>query len=115
MKQMSKTDFVIETAKLVLEAVQDLKKLADSVEKVCSFVTDGLSKEERPAEVKAETAKPVIPLEKVRGILAEKSQAGYTAEVRAIIAKHGASRLSDLAPEKYEAVLKDAEVLGNAG
>ena len=54
-----------------------------------------------------------IPLEKVRGVLAEKSRDGYTAEVRAIIQSFGADRLSEIDPSQYEAVLKKAEVLGN--
>ena len=110
---MSKTELVIEAAKLLLNVVSDIRKLADSVEALCSLVTDGL--EEKEPELPKAEKKPSVTLEKVRGVLAEKSQDGYTAEVRAIIAKYGASRLSDIAPEKYEAVLKDAEVLGNAG
>ena len=39
-----------------------------------------------------------IPLEKVRGILAEKSRSGHTAEVRSIL-RHGADRLSDIDPK----------------
>lgn len=112
---MSKTELVIEGAKLLLIVVGDIRKLADSVEALCSLVTDGLQAEEKPALPKAKEKKPSVSLEEVRRVLAEKSQDGYTAEVRAIIAKYGASRLSDIAPEKYEAVLKDAEVLGNAG
>lgn len=110
---MSKTELVIEAAKLLLNVVSDIRKLADSVEALCSLVTDGLEKK-KPELPKAEK-KPSVSLEEVRRVLAEKSQDGYTAEVRAIIAKYGASRLSDIVPEKYEAVLKDAEVLGNAG
>ena len=93
----------------------DLRKLADSVEALCGITTDGLESPEKPEPVKAEKQKPTVSLEEVRRVLAEKSQDGFTAEVRAIIAKYGASRLSDIASEKYEAVLKDAEVLGNAG
>lgn len=110
---MSKTELVIEAAKKALDVVKDVRTLADSVEALCTFLTDGLEKVKAPA--KTEAPKPAVTLEKVRGVLAEKSQAGYTAEVRAIIAKHGGSRLSDIAPDKYADVLKDAEVLGNAG
>ena len=52
-----------------------------------------------------------ITLEQVRGVLADKSRNGHTAEVRAIIQKYGADRLSDVDPKHYPAVLKDAEVL----
>ena len=61
-----------------------------------------------------EEEKPVITLEQVRGVLAGKSRDGYTAEVRAIITGHGANRLSEIKPEDYAAVLKEAEELGNA-
>ena len=52
-----------------------------------------------------------IPLEKVRGVLADKSRSGHTAEVRAIIQKYGADRLSDIDPKDFPAVLKEAEEL----
>ena len=60
-----------------------------------------------PAEKKPEQ----ISLEKVRGVLAEKSRNGKTAEVRAIIQKYGADRLSSIDPKDYAAVLAEAEVL----
>ena len=56
---------------------------------------------------------PAITLEKVRGVLAEKSRDGFTVEVREIIQSFGAERLSEIDPANYEAVLKKAEVLGN--
>ena len=54
-----------------------------------------------------------IPLERVRGLLAEKSRNGYTTEVRSIIKSFGAERLSEIDPSDYEAVLMKAEALGN--
>mgnify|MGYP000922099301 CR=1 FL=1 len=53
-----------------------------------------------------------LTLEEVRKTLAELSQRGLIAEVKAIIKKHGADRLSDLAPVEYAAVLKEAESIG---
>ena len=64
-------------------------------------------------EVPQETQKPVT-LDEVRAALAEKSRAGYTADVKALIAKYGADKLSDVDPANYAALLKDAEVIGNA-
>jgi hypothetical protein len=54
-----------------------------------------------------------ISLEMVRSVLAEKSRAGYTANVRALLEKHGAAKLSEIKPEEYAALLTEAEVLGN--
>ena len=109
---MDKVKMNPDTEQKLLKVAEDLRSLADSVQAVCSLVTDSLpgkKKEERPGpEAKPE---PEIPLEKVRGILAEKSRAGHTAEVRAIIQKYGADRLSDINPKDYAMVLKEAEVL----
>ena len=65
-----------------------------------------------PAPAPAEEKKP--ELEDVRAVLAEKSRAGYTAEVRALLQKYGAAKLSLVDPKDYEALLKDAEVLSHA-
>ncbi len=115
---MSKLELAFEVIKQLMKCVLDLKTLADSVEGLCTTLTDGLqnvvSKEkEEPKPVKAK--EPKISLEKVRGFLAEKSREGYATEVREIIANHGANRLSDIDPEEYAAILEEAEELGNAG
>ena len=47
----------------------------------------------------------------VRTFLAEKSRAGHTAEVKKILAAHGADKLSDLDKAEYAAVMAEAEVL----
>lgn len=52
-------------------------------------------------------------LEEVRMILADKSRAGHTEEVRALISKYGADRLSDIKPADFAALMADAEVIGN--
>ena len=36
-----------------------------------------------------------------------------TSEVKGLIAKFGGSKLSDIDPSNYEAIIKEAEVLGN--
>lgn len=61
----------------------------------------------------AETQKQ-LTLEEVRAVCAEKSRAGFTAEVKSIITKRGADKLSAIKPEEYAAVLAEVEVLGNA-
>ena len=55
-----------------------------------------------------------VTLEEVRAVLAEKSRQGYTAQVKDLLIKHGAGKLSEIKPEEYSALLKDVEVLGNA-
>ena len=51
--------------------------------------------------------------EDVRGILADKSAKGYGKEVKALLSKYGADKLSTLSPEHYAAVVADAEGIGN--
>ena len=67
-----------------------------------------------PAPAPAEEKKPELKLEDVRAVLAEKSRAGYTAEIRALLQKYGAAKLSLVDPKDYEALLKGAEVLSHA-
>lgn len=114
---MNKVKLILEVAQLVMKVVEDLRTLSDSVQAVCTAVTEGLSEEQeqKPKAIEekpVQEEKPAISLEKVRSVLAEKSQAGHTAEVRAIIGKYGASRLSEIDAKDYAAVLKDAEELG---
>lgn len=58
--------------------------------------------------------KKSVSLEDVRAVLAEKSRRGFTKEVKEIISKHGADRLSGIDPSEYESLLSEAEVIGNA-
>ena len=53
-----------------------------------------------------------LTLEDVRRVLAQKSREGFTAEIRTLLEKHGADRLSNIAPEQYAALLKEAEKIG---
>nr|WP_255351106.1 NAD-dependent DNA ligase [Selenomonas sp. oral taxon 138] len=51
-------------------------------------------------------------LEEVRAVLAKLSVEGHSAAVKSLIAKYGAAKLSELAPEHYVALLKEAEKIG---
>lgn len=61
-----------------------------------------------------EEEKKSVSLEDVRAVLAEKSRRDFTEEVKEIISKHGADRLSGIDPSEYESLLSEAEVIGNA-
>jgi len=108
--------------KLILDVVSDMRSLADSLKAVADALV-----ENEPIETAEQTVSPKesgpkktekpkkkeITLEEVRAVLAVKSQAGLTAEVREIIKKYGGSKLSEIAPENYADILKGAEGLGN--
>lgn len=53
----------------------------------------------------------MLSLEDVRGVWAQKSAEGHTAEIQALIRGYGANRLSEVAPEHYAELLQKAEVL----
>ena len=112
---MDRVETVMMASKLILQVAEDMKDLSDSVQAVCSFLIENLSGNTTKAtEVESKKVKTAeVTLEKVRGILAQKSQAGFTAEIRGIIQKYGANRLSEIDPKDYEAVIEDAEGLGN--
>ena len=102
--------------KLLLDVVSDLHSLANSVEAVAKAIEQPKNADAeatKPAESKKENAEPQITLEQVRAVLAEKSNEGYTAQVRELLKKHGADRLSAIDPSEYVSLLADAEVLGN--
>ena len=118
--------------KLLLEVVSDLRSLANSLQAVADAVAQGgqeqpdqtteekpaqkpekktvAKKEELPTEKAGQQSKP-LTLEQVRAALAEKSRAGHTSEVKALLIKHGADKLSDIEPAEYPALLAEAEVL----
>ena len=67
-----------------------------------------------PAPAPADPPPKAITLEEVRAVLAERSHDGYTDQVRGLLQKYGAEKLSGVDPKHYAALLKDAEVLGHA-
>lgn len=118
--------------KLLLEVIQDIRSLADSLQAVAEAMTEHESAEvpgentgkktkktdagkTEKAETKADPmlaqAEQTMTLPDVRAVLAEKSRAGHTAEVRELLLKHGAEKLSDIDPAEYPSLLADAEVL----
>lgn len=110
---------------LLLDVVEDMRSLADSIQ----AVADAMLRNEAPDEDTAPASEPVtvapskeveaskappekaITLEEVRAALAEKSRDGKTEEVRALLQKYGAVKLSGINPGNYKALMADAEVL----
>ena len=62
---------------------------------------------------KAADPKPKpVTLAQVRAVLAEKSRCGHTAQVRELLQKHGAAKLSAINPTEFEALLSEAAAIG---
>lgn len=68
-----------------------------------------------PPEIPEKTAEPATPaytFTDVRKAFSAKSHAGYTEQVKALIGKYGADRLSDVKESDYPALMADLEVIG---
>lgn len=66
-----------------------------------------------PAAEEQPTA-PAIKLEDVRTVLAEISRSGKTAQMKELLGRFGASKLSDVKAEDYAALLAAAKEVKNA-
>ena len=95
-------------------AIKDLRSAAATINEVANTLAEMFSTasaNEAPAG--ATPAEPVLTLEQVRAVLADKSRMGFTAEIRALLQKYGAPKLSGIDPAHYKALVADAEVLGD--
>ena len=106
MSKMSELDLVM----------RDFHEACDAVIASCKEVMaqcEAILGRNKPED--SPTSKEVEPLtlEWVRGVLADKSRVGFTADVRELLVKHGAAKLSEIDPKEYAALLAEAEVLGN--
>ena len=87
----------------------DFKNINNILKDVIKKLTDlseSLNEKEADAP-KVEVAKKYT-LEEVRRTLAELSRDGFTAQVRELLQKHGANKLSEIKEEEYELLMKEA-------
>lgn len=99
------------------QTIEELRTAAASINAAADWLYQQFSGDDDEAKVTEAPAKKKpkleLKLEDVRAVLAEKSRAGHTAEVRSLLKKYGAAKLSEINPANYEALMKDAEVIGN--
>ena len=82
----------------IAEAVRDIRVLL-------SF------NEAEEAAGQAPEKKPCT-LEELRAVLLEKRKAGFKDEIKALLAAHGADRLTEIDPGEYDAMMAEAEGIG---
>ena len=74
--------------KILLDVVEDLRSLADSVQ----AVADAMQQNEPTVDAEPKTPAPApqkeLTLEEVRAVLGEKSRAGFTTEIQALLRKY---------------------------
>ena len=91
--------------------IRELRDIASSINDIANLLTGAFSGTEEAAP--ATEPEKALTLEEVRAILAEKSRNGFTAQIRDLLLKYGAKKLSEVNPVSYKALVTDAEVLGN--
>lgn len=93
--------------------IEELRNAATAITDVSNWLTEMLSITADEAPDVAAPTEPQLTLEQVRAVLADKSRNGHTAEIRSLLQKYGAVKLSGIDPVHYEALVAEAEVLGD--
>ena len=106
---ISISEMVSMVAKVIAEIVSEFQGEPDKP------AVEAKGKKAAPKKIESkqepEEPKKEYTFTEVRTFLADKSRAGHTAEVKKILAAHGADKLSDLDKAEYAAVMAEAEVL----
>ncbi len=96
--------------KLLLDVVEDMRSLADSIQSVADSIQGNTVVPEKAPAQPVDTA-PQITIDQVRTLLAEKSGEGKTQAVKALLYKYDAGKLSGVKPENYAALMEEARKL----
>lgn len=109
--------------KLLLDIISDVRSLGNSLQAyadalTASKVIGDLNDYEEigtSSETPKQTEEPEKPIDrsKVRAKLAELTRLGFLDEVKALLQKHSAERLSAVPDTELSALLKEAEALGS--
>ena len=93
--------------------IEELRRCAAAISDAANWMAEQFSGDEVP-EAPTPVKEPPLTLEAVRAVLANKSRAGHTTQIRSLLQKYGADKLSGVDPANYKALLADAEELNNA-
>lgn len=101
--------------KLLLDVVDDMRRLADSLQTVADSLVGNTDADDQPDQQPAPQPEkpkaPVITIDQVRAVLVEKNSQGKTKEVKALLYKYDAGKLSGVKPEDYPALMEEAQKL----
>ena len=92
-------------------AIAEIRTVAEHLINIANTMTKLFSQPAETNETPAPEKPKPLTLEQVRGVLADKSRDGFTAEVRLLLEKYGGNKLSEISPDRYAELLKDAEGL----
>lgn len=97
--------------KLLLDVVSDMRSLADSIQSVADSIAGNTPEPQSADSMPEKHTLPPVSIDQVRAVLAEKSGDGKTAEVKALLYKYDAGKLSGVKQEDYAALLEEARKL----
>lgn len=99
-------------------AIRDLRTAAATINDVADTLAEMFSEDEpaTPSETVTETAQSLTfdQVSNTFTAIARLSKA-HSQKLRALVQQYGATKLSEIASEHYEAILAEAEVIRNAG
>jgi hypothetical protein len=102
------------------QIVATIHRIGEDIIALADYLAAYVKEEQATADEKVppvteETpAAPAIKLEDVRTVLAEISRSGKTAQMKELLGRFGASKLSDVKQEDYAALLAAAKEVKNA-
>lgn len=100
--------------------INELRVCGKTIIEIADTLTETFSsptEEDPPKNTSEKAAKEdpkVLTLEDVRHHMTVIAQSGFSAEVRALITKYGARKLSGIDPSQYESLLKEVDALGKS-
>ena len=98
---------IAEGFSIVAEGLRGLAK-AEGGTKEKTVKAQKAEKPETVAEVQQESP---ATLEGIRALMAQKTQEGKSKEIKELLQKYGAAKLSAVKPEDYPALMQEAQVL----
>ena len=99
---------IAEGFSIVAEGLRGLAKAEGGSAKDKSVKEQKVEKQESVAEVQQESP---ATLEGIRALMAQKTQEGKSKEIKELLQKYGAAKLSAVKPEDYPALMQEAQVL----
>lgn len=111
--------------KLLLDVIDDMRSLANSLEAVADAMGNSDAVAQVPEQIPIPEVQEVVTeepaptahamsKEELREFLGNKSVAGHRDTVHALIHKYGGKKFSDIDPKHYPALQKEAEALPDA-
>lgn len=95
----------------LLKIADGLQVVSESIRAMVKEQPETVGTQTEQAVEKQEEMEHTVTIEDVRAVLASKSQSGKTREVKGLLLKYDAGKLSGVKPEDYPALLKEAEAL----